>query len=101
MNILDKIVTEKRQEIARLKSQVGKLKQAATARTDFRDFAGTLRRKDGVALIAEVKKASPSAGLIKKDFDAISIAREYEAAGASALSVLSDEKVFQSPIQYL
>jgi indole-3-glycerol phosphate synthase len=100
-NILDEIVAEKRQEVARLKSQAAKLKQAATARTDFRDFAGALRREDGVTLIAEVKKASPSAGVIKKDFDAINIAREYETAGASALSVLTDEKFFQGRLEYL
>jgi indole-3-glycerol phosphate synthase len=101
MNILDEIVAEKRVEVARLRPQAGKLKQAATARKDFRDFAGSLRRRDGVALIAEVKKASPSAGVIKKDFDAINIAREYEAAGAAALSVLTDEKFFQGRVEYL
>lgn len=101
MNILDKIVAEKRLEVAKLQPQAGKLKQAATARTEFRNFAGALRRDEGVALIAEVKKASPSAGVIVKDFDAIRIARDYEAAGASALSVLTDEKFFQGRIEYL
>jgi indole-3-glycerol phosphate synthase len=101
MNILDKIVAEKKVEVAKLRSEVGKLKQAAAARKDFRDFAGALRRDDGVALIAEIKKASPSAGVIVKDFDAIRIAREYEAAGASALSVLTDEKFFQGRVEYL
>ena len=92
VNILDTIVAEKKLEVAKLRPQAGKLKQAAAARKDFRDFAGVLRRDDGVALIAEVKKASPSAGVIVEDFDAIRIARDYEAAGASALSVLTDEK---------
>jgi indole-3-glycerol phosphate synthase len=100
-NVLDKIVAEKKLEVAKLKSQAGKLKAAAAARKDFRDFAGALHRKDGVALIAEVKKASPSAGVIQKDFDAIRIACDYEAAGASALSVLTDEKFFQGRIKYL
>jgi indole-3-glycerol phosphate synthase len=101
VNILDTIVAEKKLEVAKLRPQAGQLKQAAAARKDFRDFAGALRRNDGVALIAEVKKASPSAGLILKDFDAIRIARDYENASASALSVLTDEKFFQGCIEYL
>jgi indole-3-glycerol phosphate synthase len=101
MNILDKIVAEKHLEVAKLRSQAGKLKQMATGRTEFRDFAGALRSKGGVALIAEVKKASPSAGVIAPNFDAIRIARNYEAAGASALSVLTDEKFFQGRVEYL
>ena len=100
-NILDKIVAEKKLEVAKLRSQAGKLKAAAAARKDFRDFAGALHRKEGVALIAEVKKASPSAGVIQKNFDAIRIACDYEAAGASALSVLTDQKYFQGRIEYL
>ena len=101
MNILDEIVAVKREEVARLRPQAGKIKQAASARSEFRDFAGALRREEGIALIAEVKKASPSAGVIKEDFDAINIARDYEAAGASALSVLTDEKFFQGRVEYL
>src|SRR6266436_2618022 len=101
VNILDTIVAEKKLEVAKLCPQAGKLKQAAAARKDFRDFAGALRGDEGVALIAEVKKASPSAGVIVKDFDAIRIARDYEAAGASALSVLTDEKFFQGRVEYL
>ncbi len=101
VNILDTIVAEKKLEVAKLRPQAGKLKQAAAERKDFRDFAGALRRDDGVTLIAEIKKASPSAGLILKDFDAIRIARDYEGAGAAALSVLTDEKFFQGRIEYL
>jgi indole-3-glycerol phosphate synthase len=101
MSILDKIVAEKRREVDRLRPQIGELKQAASARTEFRDFAGALQRGGGVALIAEIKKASPSAGLIAPDFDAVRIARAYEKAGASALSVLTDEKFFQGRIESL
>ncbi len=101
MNILDKIVAEKKVEVAKLQPQAGKLKQAAAGRKEFRDFAEALHRDDGVALIAEIKKASPSAGVILENFDAIEIAREYEAGGASTLSVLTDEKFFQGRIEYL
>ncbi|HUK83976.1 MAG TPA: indole-3-glycerol phosphate synthase TrpC [Verrucomicrobiae bacterium] len=100
-NILDKIVATKRGEIAKLQPQAGELKQTATTRTEFRDFTGALRGKGGVTLVAEVKKASPSAGVIKKEFDAIDVARKYEAAGAAALSVLTDEKFFQGRVEYL
>jgi indole-3-glycerol phosphate synthase len=101
LNILDQIATEKKLEVAKLRSEAGKLKQVAAARTEFRDFAGALRRKNNVALIAEIKKASPSAGVITPNFDPIRIARDYETAGASALSVLTDEKFFQGRIEYL
>jgi indole-3-glycerol phosphate synthase len=106
VTILDTIVEEKKREVARLPQHslsVADLKAALEARGGRRDFAGALRKpKSGpVALIAEVKKASPSAGVIRPDFDPVRIAREYEAAGASCLSVLTDEKFFQGSLEYL
>ena len=94
-DILAQIVAEKRREVAHLRPSV------TGTRTDYRDFAGALRRQQGVALIAEVKKASPSAGIIRADFDPVRIAGEYEAAGAVALSVLTDKKFFQGELAYL
>jgi indole-3-glycerol phosphate synthase len=106
VTILDTIVEEKRREVARLAQRAvssGDLKAVVEARGGLRDFAGALRRprRGAVALIAEVKKASPSAGLIRADFDPVRIAREYEAAGASCLSVLTDRKFFQGSLEYL
>jgi indole-3-glycerol phosphate synthase len=106
VTILDTIVEEKQREVTKLPQRavsVADLKAALEARGERRDFAGALRkpRRGPVALIAEVKKASPSAGLIRPDFEPISIAREYEAAGASCLSVLTDEKFFQGSLKYL
>jgi indole-3-glycerol phosphate synthase len=104
MNILDTIIAEKRLEAARLRSMSAELLREAMARRGgVRDFFSALQtpRCGSVALIAEVKKASPSAGLICRDFDPVRIAREYEAAGASCLSVLTDEKFFQGSLDYL
>ncbi len=105
-NILDKIVEQKRTEVARLPARIiaaGDLRDAMLEHGERRDFIAALRkpRRGDIALIAEVKKASPSAGVICEDFDAVRIAKEYEAAGASCLSVLTDEKFFQGSLEYL
>jgi indole-3-glycerol phosphate synthase len=105
-NILDTIVEQKRREIALLPQRtVNSADIAGTIRkrSDQRNFAAALRNpnRGPVALIAEVKKASPSAGLIRPGFDPVQIAREYEAAGATCLSVLTDEKFFQGSLDYL
>src|ERR1051325_8238229 len=105
-NILTTIVKQKKREVAKLPEQsvdVQELKDALTKRGDHRGFNYALRhpRRGPVALIAEVKKASPSAGVIRADFDPVKIAKEYEAAGASCLSVLTDQKFFQGSLEYL
>ena len=106
MSILDLIVEQKKREVALLPGGEISLEDLAAAlarRGGSRDFAGALRQpcRGSVALIAEVKKASPSVGIIRPDFDPIRIARDYEAAGASCLSVLTDEKFFQGSLEYL
>ena len=106
MNILDAIVAQKRIEVAALPQReitAEVLREAVAQHGPRRDFFGALRdpRKGDVALIAEVKKASPSAGVICPDFDPVRIAREYEASGASCLSVLTDVKFFQGSLEYL
>ncbi len=106
MSILDTIVAEKQREIARLPNPANTL---ATLQDSIqrlgprRDFLAALRRPNhpSAALIAEVKKASPSAGVIRPDFDPIRIARDYHAAGADCLSVLTDESFFQGSLAFL
>lgn len=106
VNILDTIVEQKKREVAKLPERIiaaGDLSDAMLERGEPRDFLAALRnpRAGDVALIAEVKKASPSKGIICRDFDPVRIAREYEAAGASCLSVLTDENFFQGSLDYL
>lgn len=105
MSILDEIVAHKRTELAALSGDavdVGALRTQRDA-AGARDFVAALGspRVGDVALIAEVKKASPSAGVIREDFDPIVIARAYEDAGASCLSVLTDKRFFQGSLAYL
>lgn len=112
-NKLDEILQDKQTEVGRLLPNLEKLKAAARTREDFRSFStalgGALRdQNEGegygttvLSVIAEVKKGSPSAGTIDPDFDAVAIAKSYEAAGANALSILTDEKYFQGNLAFL
>ncbi|TWT30367.1 Indole-3-glycerol phosphate synthase [Posidoniimonas corsicana] len=101
--ILDKIVATKRDEIARAKVDrpADRLRAAIADAPPVRDFFAALAAPGPIKLIAEVKKASPSAGLIRDDFDPVSIAKTYEAHGAACLSVLTDQQYFQGSLDYL
>jgi indole-3-glycerol phosphate synthase len=104
MTILDTIVEQKKVEVAKLPDRLiaaGDLRDAMLEHGERRDFVAALRKNSRIGLIAEVKKASPSAGIICPNFDPVRIAREYEAAGANCLSVLTDEKYFQGSLDYL
>jgi indole-3-glycerol phosphate synthase len=106
MNILDTIVEQKRLEVARLPEREitgDVLRAAMEKRGDARDFEEALCHPRGrdMALIAEIKKASPSAGVICENFEPVRIAKMYEAAGANCLSVLTDEKFFQGAKEHL
>ncbi len=99
MSRLDQILQVKRTEIKILRPQLAELRRLALLRTDFRSFRSALRRPDGmVAIIAEVKKASPSAGLIAESFEPTKIAQQYECVGADGISVLTDEQFFQGKL---
>lgn len=105
MNKLDEICATKRIEVAerRAEQSVTALDMAAASQTAPRGFEAALRAKaaTGFALIAEIKKASPSKGLIRADFQPAEHARAYQAGGAACLSILTDEPYFQGHEDYL
>jgi len=102
MNRLQIILEQKRAEIARLLPRLPHLRAAALLRNDYRGFASAIDcGPEVLGLIAEVKKASPSVGTIVEEFDPVAIAQAYQAAGAHAVSVLTDEKFFQGNLSYL
>ena len=100
--ILDRIVADKREELAAAQRRVpfAELKARLPQAPPPRPFAEALRG-DTVRLIAEVKKASPSRGLLRKDFDPVALARSYAEAGADAVSVLTDERHFRGSLDHL
>lgn len=102
-NILQEIVNRKRTEIesARSNRSVEQLEADLASAPEPRDFLAALQRAPRLGLIAEIKKASPSAGLIRADFDPVRIAQIYERHGAACLSVLTDEHYFQGHLDYL
>ena len=105
-DILNKILATKAQEVAAQKASVSldEMKKQADAALPVRGFFDSIRTKheqNRPAVIAEIKKASPSKGLIRPDFHPAQIARAYENAGAACLSVLTDEQYFQGSPEYL
>jgi len=105
-DILQRILAAKCEEIAAARAErpLAALRAQAEASPLPRDFEGALRGKIAAgraAVIAEVKKASPSKGVLREDFDPVAIARSYAANGAACLSVLTDERFFQGSSAYL
>lgn len=104
MSILQTILSHKREEIARAQAEVAfeQLEAQLTHAPPVRPFTRALHREDGhVAVIAEVKRASPSKGVIRQDFDPLHIADVYAQHGASAISVLTDSRFFGGHLEYL
>lgn len=101
--VLDDIVAHKRLEVAAAQQRrsPADLESALAEAPEVRCFRSALAGGPAPGLIAEVKKASPSAGIIRPDFAPVQIAQTYEAAGAQCLSVLTDEKYFQGHLDYL
>jgi len=102
-SILKKIFDHKLIEIEAAKSQCSleRIREHASAARPVRDFLAALQTPGEISLIAEVKKASPSKGIIREDFDPVAIAQAYESAGASCISVLTDENFFQGHRDFL
>ncbi|MDZ7968819.1 MAG: indole-3-glycerol phosphate synthase TrpC [Nostoc sp. DedSLP03] len=97
-HILEEIVSHKRQEVAQMQQELplGSLRQQLNIAPTVRNFLTALQdNPNQPSLIAEVKKASPSRGVIRADFDPVAVAQAYERGGAACLSVLTDEKFFQ------
>src|SRR4051794_11933679 len=100
MNVLDRILEVKRREVAAAKAR---LPRPGTG-GPVRDFVAALRnalQKNLPAVIAEIKKASPSRGVLRADFDPAAIARSYERGGAACMSVLTDKEFFQGDAEHL
>ncbi|MES2770900.1 MAG: indole-3-glycerol-phosphate synthase TrpC, partial [Pseudomonadota bacterium] len=105
-DILNKILAVKRAEVAAAVAlkPLPTLIAEAEAQSAPRDFVAALRRKIALgqaAVIAEIKKASPSKGVLRQDFDPAKIAESYEQGGAACLSVLTDREFFQGSVDYL
>lgn len=102
MSILERILEAKRAEVAAAKKAVSEkdMRERAAGVPPARDFVGALRARRP-AVIAEIKRASPSRGVLREDFDPAAIARSYEKAGAACMSVLTDVQFFQGAPQHL
>ena len=99
MNRLEEILCVKRAEVQRLLPRRKELQRLAEVEGEYRGFRSALKRRDNqIAIIAEIKKASPSSGLIAEPFDPIAIAENYERSGAEAISVLTDQTFFQGSL---
>ena len=101
MNWLGKIIAAKGDEILAAKRRAREFRALAEKRRDFRDFAAAIQRSDRVRIIAETKKASPSAGVIEAHYDPVETAKNYESNRADAISVLTEQNYFDGKTEHL
>lgn len=104
MSVLDKIVERKRERLGDAKARIplSELKSKISCIEKPRDFISAIKRDSGrIRLIAEIKKASPSKGVIREDFDPVKIARIYEGKSVDAISVLTEEDFFSGDLKYI
>jgi len=103
MNFLEKILVEKQHEVSELKKNFGVsfFKEKEFYASTCLSFASALKHGSGISVIAEIKKASPSKGVIRSNFQHLEIAGTYSESGVHAISILTDEKFFQGSITYL
>ena len=102
-NILEKIVQEKKEDLKLIKknNSLDYLENQIKNLTFFLNFKDVIKKNKGVSLISEIKKASPSAGILVKDFNHLNIAKLYIDSGATCLSVLTEEKYFLGKLTYI
>ena len=102
-NILEKIVQEKKEDLKLIKknNSLDYLENQIKNLTFFLNFKDAIKKNKGVSLISEIKKASPSAGILVKDFNHLNIAKLYIDSGATCLSVLTEEKFFLGKLTYI
>ncbi len=101
--VLDEILAQKKKEVRQAKEKVSgeEIITKTVGLPRRRDFKSAIAKPGQISLIAEIKKASPTRGIIREDFDPVEIARIYQDSGAQALSVLTDEQFFKGSLQYL
>tara|TARA_Y100001970_G_scaffold266137_1_gene354458 strand:- start:1072 stop:1866 length:795 start_codon:yes stop_codon:yes gene_type:complete len=102
-NILEKIIQDKKESLNKLKKNISldSLEKKVKNLHFFFDFKNTIKNNKGISIIAEIKKASPSAGILVKNFDHLDIAKMYINNGATCLSVLTEEKYFLGKLDYI
>ena len=103
MPILDEIIEVKKEEVKKLRSEfsLSRFKDSEFYEKNCKSFYDAISKDHAISIIAEIKKASPSKGIIKEDFNHLKIAEDYTEAGADAISILTDQKFFQGHIKFL